>query len=316
MSDSYANVIKIWGGATETAVDLAGRIESGMLAYCPYEKVAVWKKDATTYKRLTSEEKVAELVSSSANPSAGTRNLNMSDGNGFFEESNVTQGFHGSIEVLNGLDVKKEKIEHSSTVFPSTIENEVIFGVRDNAGGLQNFLRIRSGSKRPQINLNGTAHDLGYESDIPQWTEWTKGSITLPNETGTWEISGYMASEVSNFIGRPNAVTGRGGRVLQKSYTADSSDDSVREFLTSAESIVLGAGRAMVDLRITHKKDELFWLITGSLGGTRYPPKETISTVVNVQSSIQDTGNTCTLDRTNIYSYNGHVTELKWRKIS
>jgi len=66
MADYFGNLIKIWGGATELAVDLADDLQDGMLAYCPFEKVAVWRRDETFYERITTETRVLELIASNS----------------------------------------------------------------------------------------------------------------------------------------------------------------------------------------------------------------------------------------------------------
>lgn len=66
MSDQYANVIKLVGGASETAVDLVARMEVDQIAICPYEDCIVWKSSTTTYERFPNDDRVLSLISSNA----------------------------------------------------------------------------------------------------------------------------------------------------------------------------------------------------------------------------------------------------------
>jgi len=62
MADFFGNLIKIWGGVTEDSASIAADLQDGMLAYCPFEKVAVWRRDETHYETIASTERVLRLV--------------------------------------------------------------------------------------------------------------------------------------------------------------------------------------------------------------------------------------------------------------
>ncbi len=101
MGDRFGNLIKIWGDPTETAVDISARLQDGMLAYCPLEKVAVWRKDATTYERLTSETRVLELIASNQQEVSDTDVLiadpTVSIGGNAHNQQEANQGYKDGI---------------------------------------------------------------------------------------------------------------------------------------------------------------------------------------------------------------------------
>jgi hypothetical protein len=90
MASSLGNIIKIWGDPTETAVDLANSLQDGMLAYCPFEKVAVWRKDSLTYETIPNVERVLELLSGVALTSVATDETITGDGTDLSPLSAVT----------------------------------------------------------------------------------------------------------------------------------------------------------------------------------------------------------------------------------
>jgi len=64
MADNYANIIKLEGGASETAVDLSARMEVGMLAVCPFDGVLVYKNNPSLYTTYPDTDEVIALIGS------------------------------------------------------------------------------------------------------------------------------------------------------------------------------------------------------------------------------------------------------------
>jgi hypothetical protein len=66
MPDINANVIKLEGGATETAVDLVARMDIGMLAVCHFEDCLVYKKSSTVYITYPNNDKTLSLITANS----------------------------------------------------------------------------------------------------------------------------------------------------------------------------------------------------------------------------------------------------------
>ncbi len=317
-----------------------------------------------------------DFVGNAVKTSKGTRNLNMSDGNGLFSESNASQdssgvlGFNAPVHIGggewattsigrslgrmgmfssdsnpihilanmsnvsadNGAYLKlgaraTNGIANMTSVnYGGFKENSVggdfrsyaLVQLSDQLGGTVDGFKVNSlgvatlpSSSLTKIKDGGDKAVVTNEvldDRIPQWQDWTSGSITLPNETGTWELVGSTDTYNNSQLTFPDIVAS--GSKNRLAYTYVTVADSGSTTLSSGRDIAIaGKGTTLYSMRVVHKKDSKFWQIEGVV--THNQVLQGASQSFSYMCAIELTSTTLRMAMSEIYE-----SGLKYRKIA
>ncbi len=162
-----------------------------------------------------------------------------------------------------------------------------------------------------ESNSDTNAFTDGYKAKvdaIPQWADWTSGSITLPDETGTWEFDGNTASTGSGLLLFDNLVSSGCHSALINQRINFTGTGTPVVTLTADTGMNLFADSTL-RFTLSHIAGSSTWVVSGS--STDGKQNTTNNSTHNYMGRFENTVNTHSMTFGGTDSFN-----IKWRKIA
>jgi hypothetical protein len=136
------------------------------------------------------------------------------------------------------------------------------------------------------------------ERGLTAWVTWSSGTLTLPNEDGSWEIDGWFSGGITSGLSwnMVSATNVRSVNMLDASAN-----------FTNYIGAYGAIGFRNLTLKITHRKDSLFWGINGEIN-TESTDGQTGTLYASV---LQTTSSSLTLSTYNISDWNINYRKIK-----